>query len=220
MRGPALYRDRHEAGRALAERLGSYANRSNVLVLALSTEGVPVAFEVAEALDVPFDVFLVGRLGVPGFEEIAMGAIAPGDVRVLLPEVLLSLGISGDAVEAMAVKERHALARREREIHTVATMPDARGATVILVDDGAATGARLRAAAIALRERGAKGVVAALPVAAREAVRMLREELDDVVTCHTPEPFYGVGLWYDAYARPTDDHVRELLSRHAISDGR
>ncbi|HYY93957.1 MAG TPA: phosphoribosyltransferase family protein [Pyrinomonadaceae bacterium] len=214
-----LFRDRTDAGRRLAARLGEYAGRSGVLVLALPRGGLPVAFEVARALRTPLGVFLVRKLGVPGDEELAMGAIAAGGVCVVNEAVVRELGIGSEAFEEVAARERTELERRERAyLGDVPAAPEARGRTVILVDDGLATGSTMRAAAEAVRRQGPERVVVAVPVAARETCEELRAEVDEVVCAETPEPFRGVGRWYQDFSQTTDEEVRELLAKARRSD--
>jgi predicted phosphoribosyltransferase len=208
------FRDRSEAGRLLATRLAAYANRPDVLVLALPRGGVPVAYEVAKALGVPLDVFLVRKLGVPGHEELAMGAIATGGVRVLNEQVVRAVGIPDQIIEAVAAKEQQELARRERLYRDDRPPPDVRGRTVILVDDGLATGATMHAAVKALRRQHAGRVVVAVPIAAPETCEALSGEVDDIVCAVMPEPFHAVGLWYEDFSQTTDEEVRDLLVRN------
>jgi len=208
-----IFRDRTDAGRRLAARMTEYAGRSDVLVLALPRGGVPVAFEVARALRAPLDVFLVRKLGVPGQEELAMGAIASGGVRVVNEDVVRHLGIPPEVIDAVAAREQGELERRERAYRDERPAPDVRGRTVILVDDGLATGSTMRAAALALRQQGPARVVVAVPVASREACEEFRGEVDDIVCAATPEPFMGVGRWYEDFSQTTDEEVRELLAR-------
>ncbi len=207
------YRDRRDAGRALAAGLGDYADQPHVLVLALPRGGVPVAYEVARALNAPLDVFIVRKLGVPGHEELAMGAIATGGIRVLNEQVIGMLGVTEDAVAAAATREQEELERREREYRGSRPAPAVQGRTVILVDDGLATGATMRAAAAALRVQEPERLIVAVPVAARETCEEFREEVDDVVCTVTPEPFYGVGMWYEDFSQTTDEEVHELLGQ-------
>ncbi|HWQ11283.1 MAG TPA: phosphoribosyltransferase [Roseiflexaceae bacterium] len=207
------FRDRREAGRQLAAMLTAYAHRPDVLVLALPRGGVPVAFEVARALDAPLDVFLVRKLGVPGHEELAMGAIASGGVRVLNEQLVHTLSIPDHVIEAVAAREQQELARRERLYRGERPPPDLRGRTVILVDDGLATGATMYAAVKALRQQLPARIVVAVPIAAPEACAELSEEVDDIVCAATPEPFYAVGLWYADFSQTTDEEVRDLLRR-------
>jgi len=213
----ATFRDRTHAGRVLADKLTHYAGLPNLLVLGLPRGGVPVAFEVARALNAPLDVFLVRKLGVPGQEELAMGAIASGNVRVLNDEVINGLGISNDEIEAVAEREQQELVRRERLYRGGRPEPQVRDRTVILVDDGLATGASMRAAVVALRQMKPARIVVAVPTAATETSRALEAEVDEVVCCITPEPFFGVGLWYDEFSQTTDEEVRSLLGRSTQS---
>src|SRR6267378_8331191 len=210
---PGLFRDRREAGRVLAEKLAAYANRPDVLVLALPRGGVPVAYEVARALGAPLDVFVVRKLGVPGYEELAMGAVATGGVRVLNEQLVERLGIPDDMIDAVAAREQQELARRERLYRGGRPPPDVRGRTVILVDDGLATGATMRAAIMALRQLQPARIVAAIPTASPETCEELRAEVDDVICAITPEPFLAVGHWYEDFSQTTDDEVRDLLAR-------
>jgi putative phosphoribosyl transferase len=209
------FRDRREAGVRLAARLAAYAGRPDVVVLALPRGGVPVASEVARALRAPLDVFLVRKLGVPFHRELAMGAIASGGVRVLNTAILDAFGIPTEAVDAVARKEEAELARREREYRGDRAAPDVRGKVVILVDDGLATGATMRAAATALRRLGPARIVVAVPTAASEACTDLAEAADEVVCAETPEPFLAVGAWYEDFSETTDDDVRRLLTQAA-----
>jgi predicted phosphoribosyltransferase len=209
---PSRFRDRREAGRLLASKLVDYAHRPEVLVLALPRGGVPVAFEVARALDAPLDVFIVRKLGVPGYEELAMGAVATGEVRVLNNDVVNALHIPDYVIEAVSSWERDELARRERLYRGDRLPHDVRGHTVILVDDGLATGATMLAAVEALRRQQPARIVAAVPVAASDTCDLLRAEVDDVVCALTPEPFRAVGLWYQDFTQTSDEEVRELLA--------
>ena len=209
------FHDRAEAGRRLAALLSRYANKADVIVLALPRGGVPVAFEIARALRAPLDVFFVRKLGVPGHPELAMGAIASGGVRVLNREVVRALDIPADMIDEVARREREELARREAAYRGGRPAPDVRGRIVILVDDGLATGSTMRAAVTALRRQGPAWVVVAAPVGARSTCAALAEEADEVVCARTPEPFYSVGLWYRDFTQTTDEEVRELLERAA-----
>ena len=210
-----IYRDRTEAGKKLAEHLKGYANRQDVLVLALPRGGVPVAFEVANALDAPLDIFLVRKLGVPGQEELAMGAIATGGVRVLNEDVVGYLDIPGEVIDAVAADEERELERRQRLYRGNRPPPDVRARTVILVDDGLATGSTMRAAAAALRKQQPARIVVAVPVSAAETCDEFRMEVDEIICAATPEPFQGVGLWYDDFSQTTDQEVRDLLEKSA-----
>jgi putative phosphoribosyl transferase len=207
------YQDRAAAGRALARRLMKHANRPDVLVLALPRGGVPVAYEVARALRVPLDVYVVRKLGVPGHEELAMGAIATGGVRVLNPEVLRMLDIPPEVVDAVAARELRELERRERVYRDDRPPPDVRGKTVILIDDGLATGATMRAAVAALRAQGPARIVVAAPVASPDTCADLGREVDEIICAETPDPFYGVGWWYEHFDQTTDAEVHDLLAR-------
>jgi len=208
-----VYRDRADAGRRLAEELAPYAGCADLLILALPRGGVPVAFEVARALEAPLDVFLVRKLGVPGHEELAMGAIASGGMRLLNKDVVRALRISPDVIDQVAAVERVELERREREYRDDRPPPDVRGKTVILIDDGLATGASMRAAVAALRQRHPARIVVAVPIAAPATCAEFQGEVDEVVCARTPEPFYAVGLCYEDFAQTTDEEVRELLER-------
>src|SRR6202023_636023 len=210
---PGLFRDRREAGRVLAERLAAYANRPDVLVLALPRGGVPVAYEVARALGAPLDVFVVRKLGVPGHEELAMGAIATGGVRVLNDQIVQRLRIPEYIVDAVAAREQPELRRRERLYRGGRPPPQVRGRTVILVDDGLATGATMRAAIMALRQLQPARIIVAIPTASPETCEELKAEVDEVVCAITPEPFLAVGHWYEDFSQTTDEEVRDLLAR-------
>ena len=211
--GAGPFTNRRDAGRALATHLAQEVALADPLVLALPRGGVPVAYEVATALGAPLDVFLVRKLGVPGHEELAMGAIATGNVQVLNPDVVDHLGIPDYAIQAVAAREREELARREREYRGDRPPPDVRGRDIVLVDDGLATGSTMRAAAAALRRMGPSRIVVAVPVASPDTCAEFRAEVDDIVCVRTPEPFYGVGLWYEDFSQTSDDEVRDLLAR-------
>jgi putative phosphoribosyl transferase len=210
-----LFRNRFDAGRQLAEKLAHYADRDDVLVLALPRGGVPVGYEVAEALAAPLDVFLVRKLGVPGQEELAMGAIASGGVRVLNEPVVRMLGLSEEEIARVEVDERWELDRREREYRAGRPPLDLRGKIVILVDDGLATGSSMRAAITALRRLGPARIIVAVPVGARETCAEFEREADEAICASEPEPFHAVGIWYDDFAQTSDEEVRELLARAA-----
>lgn len=207
------FRDRSDAGRVLATHLAAYAGRPDVLVLALPRGGVPVAFEVAQALDAPLDVFLVRKLGVPGHEELAMGAIASGGIRVVNPTVVHDLRIDQDTIDAVAAREEQELARREAAYRGGRPEPDVAGRSAILVDDGLATGATMRAAIAALRQRGPRRTVVAVPVAAAATCDELRREVDEVVCVRAPQMFYAVGTWYADFSPTTDGEIHALLAR-------
>jgi putative phosphoribosyl transferase len=212
-----LFRNRRQAGRLLAAKLADYVGRPDVIVLALPRGGVPVAFEVARALGAPLDVYLVRKLGVPGREELAMGAIASGGVRVL-NDVAEALGITEEEVAEVVAREQKELERRERLYREGRPVPAVRGRTVILVDDGLATGSSMRAAVTALRRRSPRRVVVAVPVGAPETCAELQEETDETVCASMPEPFRGVGAWYEDFSQTTDEEVRELLARAARAE--
>jgi putative phosphoribosyl transferase len=207
------FRDRIEAGRLLAEKLAAYANRPDVLVLALPRGGVLVGFEVARALNVLLDIFLVRKLGVPGHEELAMGAIASGGVRVLNDDVVRYLRIPDEVIDAVAEKEQQELDRRERAYRSDRAAPEIRGRTIILVDDGLATGSTMRAAAAALRKQQPEQIVVAVPIAAPETCDEFRGEVDEIVCAVTPQPFYAVGIWYEDFSQTSDEEVRDLLEQ-------
>jgi len=206
------FKDRVDAGRQLAAKLSKYAGRQDVLVLGLPRGGVPVAAEVARALDAPFDIFLVRKLGVPGHPELAMGALAEGGVEVLSDHLIRDLGIPELAVQQVAVRERLELDRRDALYRQGRSRPPIQGRVVIVVDDGLATGASMQAAVLALKKLGPSRVVVAVPVGAMETCERLRQEADEVVCAVTPEPFQAVGLWYQQFDQTTDEEVRQLLT--------
>jgi erythromycin esterase-like protein/predicted phosphoribosyltransferase len=210
---PKPFSDRREAGRLLAAKLAAYANRPNVVVLALPRGGVPVAFEVAQALNAPLDVFVVRKLGVPGYEELAMGAVATGGLRVLNDQIVRDLRVPDYVIDRVAAEEGEELTRRERAYRGGRPPLDVHGRTVILVDDGLATGATMRAAVKALRQHGPAQIVVAVPTASPETCGELKAEVDEVVCAITPEPFHAVGYWYEDFTQTTDQEVRELLAR-------
>jgi predicted phosphoribosyltransferase len=207
------FRDRAEAGRVLASRLAQYADRPDTLVLGLPRGGVPVAYEVARALRAPLDVFVVRKLGIPGYEELAMGAIATGGVCVLNEDLVDYLQLSADVIEEAARRERRVLQEREQLYRGERPAPDVRDKIVIVTDDGLATGSTMRAAVEALREQGPRRIVVAVPLAAPQVCDELAAQVDEVVCAATPEPFYAVGMWYDDFAATSDEQVRELLAR-------
>jgi predicted phosphoribosyltransferase len=208
-----IYRDRSEAGRDLSRLLDRYRRQPNLLVLGLPRGGVPVAYEVARALEAPLDVFVVRKLGVPGHEELAMGAIASGGARVLNAEVVEAFGISQGLLERVAREEQWELARRERLYRGGRPPLNVPGKTIILVDDGLATGSTMRAATEALRTKSPAAIVVAVPVSAPSTCAEFAEEVDDVVCARTPEPFRAVGLWYKDFSQTSDHEVRSLLER-------
>lgn len=205
-----LFADRADAGRLLAEKLAAYAD-GDTRVLALPRGGVPVAREVARALHAPLDVFVVRKLGVPGHEELAMGAVASGGVRVLNEDTIAQLGIDAATVEAVTAAERAELQRREAAYRGGLPAHDIAGKTVILIDDGLATGATMFAAVLALRRRNIRKVVVAVPVAPPDTCAALASEVDDIICLATPEPFRGVGAWYRDFRQTSDDEVRAML---------
>jgi predicted phosphoribosyltransferase len=206
------FEDRYDAGRHLARRLAQYAHDPSVIVLALPRGGVPVGYEVARALGAPLDVFIVRKLGVPGHEELALGAIASGGVQVLNEAVVDYLHIPPHVIERVAARERAELARRLRLYRGAEPVPSLRDKTVILVDDGLATGATMRAAVLALRQQQPARIVVAVPTAAAETCASFHDIADDIVCDLTPEPFEGVGRWYADFSQTTDDEVRRLLA--------
>ena len=207
------FRDRRDAGRRLAAELRAYVDRPDVIVLALPRGGVPVGYEVARALHAPLDVFVVRKLGLPGHEELAMGALASGGVRVLDENLIRVARVSDSDIERVTAAELAELERRERQYRGERPFPDLTGKTVILVDDGLATGSTMRAAVAALRREGPSRIVVAVPVAAPETCDSVREIADDVICALTPEPFRAVGLWYEDFSQTTDEEVRDLLER-------
>jgi putative phosphoribosyl transferase len=207
-----LYRDRLEAGRILATKLTAYADRKDVVVLALPRGGVPVAFEVAKALQAPLDVFVVRKLGVPGHEELAMGAIATGGVYVINEHVVRMLAIPDSVIEEVAEREQKELERRERLYRDDLPPPDVRDRTIILVDDGLATGSTMRAAVAALRKQHPAHIVVAVPVAAPVVRDEFKAEVDEIICASTPEPFFGVGYWYEDFSQTSDEEVHDLLA--------
>jgi predicted phosphoribosyltransferase len=209
----AFFKDRVDAGRKLAKELSKYANRSDVLILALPRGGVPVAFEVAKELNVKMDVFIVRKLGVPGNEELAMGAIASDNIRVLNEDVVRSFQIPERVIDMVAENELRELERREHAYRGDRPKPEVSGSIVILIDDGLATGATMRAAAAALKTKNPAKIVVAVPTAARDTCEFFGREVDEVICVTTPEPFYGVGAWYGDFSQTTDKEVCELLEK-------
>jgi putative phosphoribosyl transferase len=207
------FRDRVEAGRLLAAELSEYANREDVIVLGLPRGGVPVAYEVARKLKAPFDVFVVRKLGVPGYRELAMGAIATGGVRVLNHHIVQELGISQKTIDAVAAEEEQELQRRELAYRGHGASPEIRGKTVILVDDGIATGSTMRAAVEALHAQHAARLVVAVPTVAPSSFREIRHQVDEMIALMTPEDFCAVGQWYEDFSQTTDAEVTRLLER-------
>jgi putative phosphoribosyl transferase len=207
------FRDRVEAGRLLAAELSEYANREDVIVLGLPRGGVPVAYEVARKLKAPLDVFVVRKLGVPGYRELAMGAIATGGVRVLNEHIVQELGISQETIDAVAAEEERELRRRELAYRGHGASPEIAGKTVILVDDGIATGSTMRAAVQALRQQHPARLVVAVPTAAPSSCREIRHQVDEMIALMTPQEFCAVGQWYEDFSQTTDAEVTRLLEQ-------
>jgi putative phosphoribosyl transferase len=208
-----IFRDRYDAGQKLAGRLQHFAGDPNVILLALPRGGIPVTYEVARALHVPMDVFIVRKLGVPGHEELAMGAIASGGVRVLNRQVVEQLGIPQSMIESVARRQEEELHRREQLYRGDLPFPDLHSKAVILIDDGLATGATMRAAAKAARLEGAHRIVVAVPVASKETCQEIEAEVDEAICAVTPLGFFAVGQWYEDFRPTSDEEVRELLMK-------
>jgi len=213
MTGIARFRDRTEAGQLLAKELSKYANCHDLLILALPRGGVPVGFEVAKGLNAPLDIFVVRKLGVPGEEELAMGAIATGGIRVLNEEAIGLMGISNQVIEAVSAREQDELRRRELAYRGYTAPPQVSGKTAIVVDDGIATGSTMRAAIAALRQQCPSKLMVAVPTASPSSCDELRTIADEVVAMMTPEPFFAVGHWYAIFDQTTDEEVRQLFQR-------
>jgi putative phosphoribosyl transferase len=212
-----IYPDRTSAGKFLGHKLREYTNRDDVLVLAIPRGGVPVAFEVADSLDAPLDIFVVRKLGVPGREELAMGAIATGGIRLLNKTVVDHFKISSTLIDAITKREMLELERRQRTYRGDRPEPEVAGKVVILVDDGLATGSTMRAAVQALRHEAPAKIIVAVPVSAVEACDKKKMGADEIVWGATPEPFYEVGRWYDDFSQTTDQEVAELINEaHAL----
>lgn len=207
-----MFLDRYHAGQVLADQLNEFAHRDDVIVLALPRGGVPVGFEIAKHLQAPLDIFLVRKLGVPGHEELAMGAIASAGIQVLNQDVVEGLGLSKRVIDQVAERELHELERREQAYRDARPQPQLRGKVVILVDDGLATGSTMRAAAKAVRQQAPDKLVVAVPVGARSTCEEFQHEVDDVVCAETPDPFYAVGLYYEDFSQTTDEEVQQLLN--------
>lgn len=217
----SLFKDRCEAGRALAQALKCYADRDDVVVLALPRGGVPVAFEVAKALHLPLDVLIVRKLGCPAQKELAMGAMASGGIRVINKAIINQLNISQDAIDAVVAEEQQEMERREHTYRGKRALLDVHDKIVILVDDGIATGATMRAAVQALKQRKPINVVVASPTGASDTVAALQGEADNVVCLATPEPYIAVGYWYQLFPQTNDNEVKDLLAQaNARSDAR
>jgi putative phosphoribosyl transferase len=215
-----IFKNRADGGRKLAARLTRYANRGDVLVLALPRGGVPVAYEVSKELKAPLDVFLVRKLGVPGYEELAMGAIASGGVRVINEELVNYLGIPEEVIDSIAAVEQRELERRAVAYRDDRPAPNVKDCVVILIDDGLATGSTMRAAAASLRLQKPRRIVVAVPVSSPETCEEFRSEVDEIVCAVTPQHFQGVGLWYEDFSQTSDEEVRELLKRAAQQEHR
>lgn len=211
-----IYRNRSEAGKILGAHLSDYADRDDVIVLALPRGGVPVAFEVAKILKSPIDILLVRKIGVPGHEELAMGAISTGGVRVLNDEVVEYWRIPETVIDSVAEEELHELERREREYRGDRPEPEVHGKVVILIDDGLATGSTMRAAVASLRRQNPARIVVAVPVSAPQTCDEYRMGADEIICVITPEAFYGVGQWYEDFSQTTDQEVRDLLRKASL----
>jgi predicted phosphoribosyltransferase len=209
------FQDRFDAGQFLASKLQHHANDPDLVVLALPRGGVPVAYEIAHSLGAPLDVFVVRKLGAPGYEELAMGAIATGGVRVFNEEVIQHLGVSQNWIEATIREQEEELRRRENAYRGDRPPVPIEDHNCILVDDGLATGASMRAAVKALRQRQPASIIVAVPIGSRDTCDQIRPEVNEVVCGRTPEPFHAVGAWYQDFTQTTDDEVRELLNRAA-----
>ncbi|KTD19925.1 phosphoribosyltransferase [Legionella londiniensis] len=207
------YIDRHDAGKKLAKFLSAYKNKPDTIALALPRGGVPVAYEIAKALLIPMDVFIVRKLGVPGHEELAMGAIASGGVTYYNDEIVSQLNLSPGAISEVIASEEKELKRREENYRGENPFPDLKGKTVILIDDGIATGATTRAAIKALKKQNPKRIVLAVPVAAASTVAEMAKEVDEIICPLKPINFYAVGLWYDNFSQTTDEEVAVLLGK-------
>ncbi len=209
----AIFRDRVDAGKQLAKELSKYSNLPDVLILALPRGGVPVAFEVAKELNVKMDVFIVRKLGVPGNEELAMGAIASEDVRVLNEDVIKSYKIPDRVIATVAANELRELERKERKYRGDRLKPDLRDMTVILIDDGLATGATMHAAVEALKTKHPAKLVIAVPTASPDICRFFKGIVDEMICAATPKPFYAIGAWYEDFSQTTDEEVCKLLEK-------
>ena len=207
-----FFTDRYDAGQRLASALSEIPITRPIIVLGLPRGGEPVAARVAHALDAPLDVFVVRKLGVPGHEELGFGAVASGGARVLNTDMIRRLGLSSSSIETVVARENTEVRRRELAFRDSREPPKLEGTSAVLVDDGAATGASMRAAVVALKQLGARDIIVALPVASREAAAMLAASADRCVCLFEPEPFYGVGLWYQDFSQTSDEEVRSSLA--------
>ncbi|MBU7586333.1 MAG: phosphoribosyltransferase [Nostoc sp. TH1S01] len=210
------FRDRHDAGKMLAKKLTAYTNSQDLLVLGLPRGGVPVAYEIATSLNAPLDICLVRKLGVPNHEELAMGAIASGGVRVLNYDVIDNLGIDISTIDKVATKELLELQRRDRAYRGERPLPDIKNRTVILVDDGIATGSTMRAAIAVVKQQQPQQLIVAVPIAAPITCEELQAEVDEIVCLVMPESLYAIGLWYEDFSQTTDAEVRHLLAKHSV----
>ena len=208
-----IFRDRTEAGQVLASKLTKYLNQVNTVILALPRGGVPVAYEIGQELGLPVDIFVVRKLGVPGHEELAMGAIASGGVRHINRDVVDQLRIDSETIDVASRREQKEIERREQLYRGQRLPVDVRNKTVILVDDGLATGSTMRAAIAALRQHRPARIVVAVPAAAPQTCSEIADEVDEIICAATPEPFYAVGQWYQEFSQTTDEEVRDLLAR-------
>jgi putative phosphoribosyl transferase len=215
------FKDRRDAGRVLARKLSTYTGQTDVIVLALPRGGVPVAYEVALALNAPLDIFLVRKLGLPGREELAIGAIASGGIRVLNEDIIRVLGVPEEVINIAARNELQELQRREHNYRGNRPAPDVRDRKVILVDDGLATGASMRAAVVGVRAQHPARIVIAVPAAAPELCNAFQFEVDEMVCAMTPDPFYGLSRWYEDFSQTTDAEVRMFLeeANHQLLHG-
>lgn len=214
------FANRTEAGKLLADALSGYTGRSDILILALPRGGVPVAYEVAKALSAPMDLWLVRKLGVPGQEELALGALVGKNIRVLNYDIIDLLNIDETVIDTIVAREQAELERRNRLYRQGKPPPAIEGKTIIIIDDGLATGATMRVAISSLRQAGAARIIAAVPVGAASTCDKIEEEADELICLHTPEPFYGVGQWYNDFSQTSDDEVRALLNNAATNPGK
>ena len=204
--------NRHEAGKELAQKVSEYVNHSDVIVLALPRGGVPVAYEVALALHAPLDIYLVRKLGLPGREELAIGAIASGGVQILNEDIVRALGLDPNTISSVVEQELQELKRREASYRENRPAPEVKDSIVMLVDDGLATGASMRAAVTGLRAQSPARIIVAVPAAAPQAIELLKPKVDEIVSVISPDPFEGVGKWYDDFSQTTDEEVQSLLA--------
>ena len=208
-----IFRDRTEAGQVLASKLTKYLSQINTVILALPRGGVPVAYEIGKELGLPVDIFVVRKLGVPGHEELAMGAIASGGVRHINRDVVDQLRIDSETIDVASRREQKEIERREQLYRGQRSPVDVRNKTVIVVDDGLATGSTMHAAIAALRQHRPARIVVAVPAASPQACSEIADQVDEIICAATPEPFYAVGQWYQEFSQTTDEEVRDLLAR-------